>query len=58
MEAVVEARQLHLNWRRKHPDGYVARDAGEVLAMTESAYNQSEDSIDAKPFEVKPALTQ
>ena len=57
-EAVVEARQLHLDWLRKHPDDYVALDAGEVLAMTESAYSQGEDSIDAKPYKVKPVLTQ
>jgi len=44
-EAVVEARQLHLDWLSKHPDDYVALDAGEVLAMAESAYSQDEDVL-------------
>src|SRR5438128_2114028 len=58
LDAVVEARQLHLDWLQKHPDDYVTLDAGEVLAMTESAYRQSEDTSGTEPFNVEPALTK
>ena len=57
-EAVVEARQLHLEWLSKHPDDYVALDAGEVLAMTEAAYSQNGDPMVTKPFDVEPVLTK
>lgn len=58
LEAVLEARQIHLDWLQIHPDDYVALDAGEVLAMTEAAYKHGEDAADAKPIEVEPALTK
>ena len=58
LEAVVEARQLHLDWLRKHPDDYVALDAGEVLAMTESAYSHGDTSTDVKGYKAEPALTK
>lgn len=38
LDAVQRARQLHLDWLQKHPDDYVALDAGKVLAMAEEAH--------------------
>jgi hypothetical protein len=41
-EAAKEANTLHLNWLRKHPDDAIALDAGEIVAMTVSSYENDE----------------
>src|SRR5579862_4900337 len=37
-EAAREANALHLDWLRRHPDDYLALDAGEVISKSLSAY--------------------
>lgn len=39
LPAIQQAKRLHLEWLRRFPDDYVALDAGEILAMSESAYD-------------------
>jgi hypothetical protein len=48
LEAVCEARRLHMEWLARYPNDYVALDAGEVLAMAEEAHRRTDTFADTE----------
>jgi len=57
-EAAKKANAMHLDWLRKHPDDYIALDAGEVISKSLSAYEFVQNTGKIQPAEHKPAATK